>query len=180
MTPVQLYGKAACHRCQGYQALMLQRQVPFVFRDLKTDEQAAEEIREAFNGALPFPVLSIDGSWLRNPSHPQLLKRLARHGRYDHPLVHQPLSHRFVKYLPGGDAVVQYKKKGASLSDGLVLMHIELPQAQRGKGLGQQIAHGLFEQLIQQQIPATLHCSFLKKVARRDPKWQTYFQVPSV
>lgn len=141
---------------------MLQRQVPFVFRDLKTDEQAAEEIREAFNGALPFPVLSIDGSWLRNPSHPQLLKRLARHGRYDHPLVHQPLSHRFVKYLPGEDAVVQYKKKGASLSDGLVLMHIELPQAQRGKGLGQQIAHGLFEQLIQQQIPATLHCSFLK------------------
>lgn len=78
---VTLYGAARCHKTQHYQQFFVQRDVPYIFRDVEEDPSAAQELRHLYpSGALHFPTITIGSKRLRNPKDKDLHKWLHRLG----------------------------------------------------------------------------------------------------
>jgi predicted GNAT family acetyltransferase len=85
----------------------------------------------------------------------------------DGEIVENPQGHRFEMPVGGGVAFVSYWVDG----DRLVLVHTEVPPQYRGRGIGQRLARGVFDNLRKTGRKAVVRCSFLALWAKRHPEY---------
>lgn len=75
---------------------------------------------------------------------------------------------RFELPLEDGDiAIVDYRIDG----DRVLLTHAEVPRAYEGRGIGSQLARGVFERIRADGRLAVPLCSFMAAYARRHPEY---------
>ena len=82
-------------------------------------------------------------------------------------IVDNPSEHRFE--LPIGDAVAvaYYEDEGGRI----VLTHTEVPQELSGRGIGSQLAKGVFEHLKARGSRVVAKCPFMAGYASRHPEY---------
>ncbi|MFK7952446.1 MAG: glutaredoxin family protein [Ekhidna sp.] len=72
-----LYGSKECHKTNYYRALLIERNLDYIFHDVIEDEQKAKELRSLYeSGKLNFPTILVGDKKLRNPSDKDLNKWL--------------------------------------------------------------------------------------------------------
>jgi predicted GNAT family acetyltransferase len=82
-------------------------------------------------------------------------------------VVERPESGRFELDFPGGQAFAIYRSDG----DRIVVTHTEVPSAFNGRGLGSQLAEGIFEIARASRRRVVPRCSFVAAWARRHPDY---------
>ena len=174
MLNVKLYGAKRCEKSRLYEDALMARCVPYIFFDVETNEEAANELRQLYTDReLKYPTLLIDGKRVRNPSMPELDRKLTRAGLYDAGVFHEAKSKRFVRYMEPQDAFVSYSETETRITLG----HIEIPQASRGSGLGARFALDIFPMVKALGKEARITCLFMRKVAASRSKWAEYFNI---
>lgn len=84
-------------------------------------------------------------------------------------IVHDKANKEFALPLKNGaKAKVSYVLDSPST---MRLVHSEVPHAFRGQGVGKELVLKTFDKLTQEGYKAVAVCSYVKHVARRDPKW---------
>lgn len=174
LAPVRLYGSAECFKTRVYADFLAKRDVSFTLRDVEHDECAADELRSLYSdGDLKFPTLLVQDKRLRNPDMRALDRALAHADLFDPGVMHEPHANRFLRFMAPRDAFVSY-----CLTDDLItLTHIEVPEEKRKSGLGARFALEVFPLVRDMGKPARITCSFMRRVASRDPQWADYFRI---
>ncbi|MGO4670121.1 GNAT family N-acetyltransferase [Bosea sp. 2RAB26] len=80
----------------------------------------------------------------------------------------EPGHNRLVMDVPGGQAFATYRR----IDGYLVVSHTEVPPALRGRGLGSQLARGVFEFARGRGEKIVPACSFLANCASLHPEYQ--------
>jgi predicted GNAT family acetyltransferase len=80
-------------------------------------------------------------------------------------VVERPEAGRFELDFPGGQAFAVYRSDG----DRIVVTHTEVPPAFNGRGLGSQLAEGIFRIARASGRRVVPRCSFVAAWARRHP-----------
>ena len=173
MTDITLFGELRCPKTRVYQAALDERGLDYVLAEVDKDPDAARRLVKLAGSADKFPTFDILGRKLRNPTLEQLDKRLARAGFYDPGLVHEDHAQRFVRYMAPRDAFVSYAWQG----DRMVLTHIEVPEGQRGNGIGQSLAEEVFDAVRFRPHEVRLTCPFLRKIAMTRADWRDTFNL---
>lgn len=84
-------------------------------------------------------------------------------------IIHDKANKEFVLELENGaKARINYTLDTASE---MRLVHSEVPMALRGKNIGKELVLKTFEKLTEEGYKATAVCSYIKLIAKRDPKW---------
>jgi predicted GNAT family acetyltransferase len=80
-----------------------------------------------------------------------------------------PAEHRFELSIDGSDepAVAYYQVEG----DRLTLTHTEVPQSFAGRGIGSELARGVFESIRASGRKAVLRCRFMGGFYARHPEY---------
>lgn len=178
---VRLYGARGCHKSRFYEDALKERGVPYDFRDVEADKEAARELSAIFGadpaGHTRYPTFLIKGKRLRNPRLRDLDRALAHDGLFDPGIVHEKQAQRFVKYMAPQDAFVSYSENDKRITLG----HIEVPIEKRGSGLGAKLALAVFSMVRElgeaEGKAARITCPFMRKVASSVPEWAEYFNV---
>lgn len=170
---IKLYGAANCHKTQLYQSFFDDNAVPYLFLDVKNNESFARELRGLYKtGKLNFPTITLGGKQLRNPTKKELSYWLDLLVPDRLPIVHEKENKRFTIAIDSDLAFVEY-----ALHNGkMYLNHSEVPSHLRGRGIGKLLVIKTFEKLTDEGYQAVAVCSFIKAIARRDPKWNTIIQ----
>jgi predicted GNAT family acetyltransferase len=74
---------------------------------------------------------------------------------------------RFELDFEGGRAFASYRADG----DRVILTHTEVPHAFSGRGIGSQLAQGIFEIVRSSGRKVVIRCSFIADWARRHPDY---------
>ncbi|MBR3189849.1 GNAT family N-acetyltransferase [Bosea sp. (in: a-proteobacteria)] len=82
-------------------------------------------------------------------------------------VVERPETGRFELDFPGGQAFAVYRSDG----DRILVTHIEVPPAFNGRGIGSQLAEGIFRIARASGRRVVPHCSFVADWARRHPDY---------
>jgi predicted GNAT family acetyltransferase len=82
-------------------------------------------------------------------------------------VVERPATGRFELDFPGGQAFAVYRSDG----DRIVVTHTEVPPAFNGRGLGSQLAEGIFRIARASGRRVVPRCSFVAAWARRHPDY---------
>lgn len=82
-------------------------------------------------------------------------------------VLERPETGRFELDFPGGQAFAIYRSDG----DRIVVTHTEVPPAFNGRGLGSQLAEGIFRIARQSGRRVVPRCSFVADWARRHPHY---------
>lgn len=80
-------------------------------------------------------------------------------------VVERPEAGRFELDFPGGQAFAIYRSDG----DRIIVTHTEVPPAFNGRGLGSQLAEGIFRIARASGRRVVPRCSFVAAWARRHP-----------
>lgn len=80
-------------------------------------------------------------------------------------VVERPEAGRFELDFPGGQAFAVYRGDG----DRIVVTHTEVPPAFNGRGIGSQLAEGIFKIARASGRRVVPRCSFVAAWARRHP-----------
>lgn len=75
-TDIALYGTDWCLKSAALKNALQAAWADFSFHNVEQDENAAAEVRAAYEGRLLFPVVRIGDEFLKNPSWPELRKVL--------------------------------------------------------------------------------------------------------
>ena len=75
---------------------------------------------------------------------------------------------RFELYFPGGQAFAVYRSEG----DRIVVTHTEVPPAFNGRGIGSQLAEGIFRIARASGRRVVPRCSFVVAWAHRHPDYR--------
>ncbi len=67
-----LYGADWCLKTSGFRNFLQREWVDFIYYDVENNEEAAQRVRDHYDGKLKFPVLEIGGVWLKNPGMGEL------------------------------------------------------------------------------------------------------------
>lgn len=67
-----VYGTGWCPKTNTIRNFLMQNWVDFEFRNVEEDPDAAQRVRDQYNGVLKFPVIEYDGTWYKNPGIPEL------------------------------------------------------------------------------------------------------------
>ncbi|MEM9675909.1 MAG: glutaredoxin family protein [Bacteroidota bacterium] len=67
-----LYGADWCLKTSGFRNFLQREWVDFTYRNVEEDEEAAQRVRDQYDGKLKFPVLEIGDTWLKNPGMGEL------------------------------------------------------------------------------------------------------------
>lgn len=172
-TDVTLFGEIRCLKTRFYQAALDERGVAYEIAEVDKDPTAAARLTALTGSAQKFPTFEISGRKVRNPKLRDLDKELARAGLYEPGLVHDEVSQRFIRHMSPSDAFVSYTWQG----DRMVLGHIEVSGALRGKGVGTDFATELFDHLSSANHEVRLTCPFLRRAATTKPEWRTQFNI---
>lgn len=172
--PVAIYGNGHCHRAELYQEEMEKRGVKHVLYDIDSDENARLGLESHYDdGVAKAPAIVIAGTLYRNPSMRHLDKFLAHEGVYDPGLVHDEKQQRYIRHMAPVGAFVSYARRGNKM----VLTHIEVSTELRGTGIGGRFAREVLAEIVEKDIPASITCTFLRKVAASNPEWADYFNI---
>ncbi len=79
---------------------------------------------------------------------------------------------RFQLSTESGLAFVDYTLE----QDQYQLLHSEVPNALRGKGIGKALVEQTFALIAKEGRQAIAHCGFIKSVARNSEKWRDIIQ----
>jgi predicted GNAT family acetyltransferase len=81
-----------------------------------------------------------------------------------------PAGHRFEPSIDGSDepAIAYYQVEG----DRLMLTHTEVPQFFAGRGIGSELARGVFEAIRESRRKAVLRCGFMGGFYSRHPEYR--------
>lgn len=82
-------------------------------------------------------------------------------------VVERPQTGRFELDFPGGQAFAIYRSDG----DRIVVTHTEVPPAFNGRGLGSQLAEGIFQIARASGRRVAPRCSFVAAWAQRHPDY---------
>jgi predicted GNAT family acetyltransferase len=82
-------------------------------------------------------------------------------------VIERPESGRFELDFPGGQAFAIYRADG----NRIVVTHTEVPPAFNGRGIGSQLAEGIFEIARASGRHVVPRCSFVAAWARRHPDY---------
>lgn len=82
-------------------------------------------------------------------------------------VVERPESGRFELDFPGGQAFAVYRSDG----DRIVVTHTEVPPAFNGRGIGSQLAEGIFRIARASGRQVVRRCSFVAAWAHRHPDY---------
>ena len=82
-------------------------------------------------------------------------------------VVERPETGRFELDFPGGQAFAVYRVDG----DRIVVTHTEVPPAFNGRGIGSQLAQGIFQIARASGRRVVPRCSFVAAWARRHPDY---------
>ena len=168
-----LYGETRCYKTRFYQAALEVRGLKYALAEVDQDPEAARRLAALTGSPDKFPTFEIKGRKLRNPSLPDLEKTLARADLYDLGLVHDRKSQRFIRHMAPTDAFVSYAWQG----ERMLLGHIEVDPALRGKGAGAKVATEVFERLVNADHDIRLACPFLRRVVATRAEWREKFQL---
>jgi predicted GNAT family acetyltransferase len=83
-------------------------------------------------------------------------------------VVERPESGRFELDFPGGKAFAVYRSDG----DRIVVTHTEVPPAFNGRGIGSQLAEGIFQVARASGRRVVPRCSFVAAWAHRHPAYR--------
>lgn len=89
----------------------------------------------------------------------------AEDGRIE--VIERPGAGRFELDFPGGQAFAIYRSDG----DRIVVTHTEVPPAFNGRGIGSQLAEGIFKIARASSRRVVPRCSFVAAWARRHPQY---------
>jgi predicted GNAT family acetyltransferase len=78
-----------------------------------------------------------------------------------------PSAHRFELETEQGTAIVTYRLAG----DVITLDHTEVPKAMEGRGVGSQLARGVFDDIRARGLKAKALCPFLRTWLERHPEY---------
>lgn len=173
MHDITLFGEVRCHKTRFYQDALEERGLLYELAEVDKDRTAARRLANLTGSADKFPTFEIRGRKLRNPKLSDLDKVLARAGLFDPGLIHDERSQRFVRHMAPSDAFVSYVWQG----ERMVLSHIEVDRALRGKGVGARFAAEVFEEIENRPHDIRLTCPFLRRVALTRPKWRQKFNL---
>nr|WKN34999.1 glutaredoxin family protein [Tunicatimonas sp. TK19036] len=81
MNPTQpiLYGTDWCLKTSGLKNYLQRQWVDFTYRNVEEDEEAAQRVKNQYEGKLKFPVIEIEDTWLKNPGMGELREALKDH-----------------------------------------------------------------------------------------------------
>lgn len=171
---VKLYGSSECHKTLAYKRHLEALGVDHEFLDVHLDAQAAEDLRNCYaDRRLNYPTIVIADRRLRNPPLLKLKKELRRSGILPPAVIHEPESHRFVRYMRPSDAFVSYVWSGATM----VLTHIEVASEHRGSGLGAELAREVFTMVRLLAQSGRITCPFMRRVAMSTPEDREFFRM---
>jgi len=81
----------------------------------------------------------------------------------DEKVIHEPDNNRFVIYLEGNEAYVEYKMS----DDTIDLYHTFTDPALRGKGLAARVVRAAFEYAKENNLKVIPTCSYVRSFVRR-------------
>ncbi|WP_100960384.1 GNAT family N-acetyltransferase [Bosea sp. FBZP-16] len=94
---------------------------------------------------------------------------MSQHGEADRAeVVERPETGRFELDFPGGQAFAVYRSEG----DRIVVTHTEVPAAFNGRGIGSQLAEGIFRIARASGRRVVPRCSFVVAWAHRHPDYR--------
>ena len=73
---ITLYGTGWCTKTAMLSNFMQSRDIDFIFKNVETDEQASNDVREFYNGKLKFPTVTKREKHIKNPTISELLEFL--------------------------------------------------------------------------------------------------------
>lgn len=80
---------------------------------------------------------------------------------------HEPEAQRFELDTPSGPAVADYERNG----DRIRFVHTEVPQTERGRGLGGRLALAALEYARAEDLEVVPQCPFIAAWMRRHPEY---------
>ena len=83
------------------------------------------------------------------------LEEITAQNRFEMDLGNQQVAH------------INYRKE----DDHYHLLHSEVPEQLRGRGIGKELVEKTFEKIYKNGNKATAHCRYIKAVAKRSEKW---------
>jgi len=78
-------------------------------------------------------------------------------------------ANRFEIDTAAGMAVADYRRS----ADTLIIYHTEVPEAQRGRGIGETLVLGALEHIRDQNLKVVARCWFVGDVLARHPEYQS-------
>lgn len=84
-------------------------------------------------------------------------------------IEHQKENNRYILKVNDDFAKIDYIIK----NNVMYLIHSEVPQNLRGKGIGKILVEQTFEKLTQQGYKAIAVCGYIKSIAKRSEKWKS-------
>ena len=85
------------------------------------------------------------------------------------PITNDKSNQQFYLIADGAKAFIDYRLKG----DEYLLNHAEVPDALRGRGIGQELVEKTYAQIEREGKIAVARCPFVKRVAERMQKGST-------
>lgn len=79
-----------------------------------------------------------------------------------------PAEQRFEMDTSSGPAIANYRWDG----DLLVIFHTEVPRELRGRGLGEKLVRGVFDQVRQRKVKVVPLCWFVREFVERNPEYR--------
>lgn len=176
---VEIYGTEDCHKSRSYRDELARLGVPFRFSDVRASDRASDEAGDRLralysDGELKFRAVVVKGKRLRNPSLAELEKTLLRASLLRTHVIHDEKTQRFVRHKQPSDAFVSYVWRDGRM----LLTHIEVDPALRGKGIGVEVAEETFKLVRGLNHRARISCRYMRKVAARTVEDRTYFGLP--
>lgn len=77
---------------------------------------------------------------------------------------------RYEASLDGEYAYIEYRWH----ENELVLMHTFVPEALRGRGIADKLAHHVLEYVKAENLRARIYCTFLRTYLKRNPEYLSY------
>ena len=78
-----------------------------------------------------------------------------------------PERQRFELETSAGLAVAEYRRDG----DVLTIFHTEVPPALRGRGIGDQLVRGVFDEIRRRGLKAVPRCGFVRAFVDSNPEY---------
>ena len=75
---VIVFGNSGCGSCEAAKAFLKEKGVDFSYKDIGSDEKAAEELRKAVPDAAAVPVIIIDGQIIEGFDREKVQKAFAQ------------------------------------------------------------------------------------------------------
>ncbi|MDY8135759.1 N-acetyltransferase [Aquimarina sp. 2201CG5-10] len=165
---IKLYGAKGCHKTHYYQLLLSEIGLSYLFLDVETNKEYAEELRNLYeNRKLNFPTITIGNKKLRNPTSEELQKWINKLIPQILKIHHDKDNNRYTLDINGEIAKIEY----VITNDKMHLVHSEVPYNLRGKGIGKILVEKTFEELTEEGYKAIAICSYIKAIAKRSKKW---------